>query len=383
MNKIKVAFIVSTLSFGGIEKYVIDIVNNLNQQKFSSYILCLSQHGPIIKYLENKKVNVFIMDKKTGNDFTLPKRIAKIIKNEGIDIIHANNWGTFGESVIAKKFSGSSKIIYVQHGMEQNDIEFSSYHKRQLRNRFRRFFSQFVDQIVTVSAAGERFISNEWKVPRRNIKLIYNGVKIPDLLRIKELRNKKRSELGLLENDFVIGSVGRLSRVKNYSCLINAFSCIANQIDNAKLVLVGDGPQNNFLRSLAKDLNIQPKVRFMGNRTDIIPFLSAMDVFSLSSVSEGISLSILEAMATKLPIAVTNVGGNREIIKNGKTGILVESGDSKALANEIIRLYKNPEERIKIGIAARKLIEKKFNLHQMISDYEELYTSVVSKNYLN
>jgi len=381
MSKIKIAYIVNTLSFGGIEKYVLDLVNYINVQIFEPCIVSLTKTGPVVKYLERPQTKIFEMGKKQGNDLRLPFRMAALFRREKIDVIHSNNWGTFGESVLAKRLSGTACILHVQHGMELNDEEASSHKKRRMRNRIRRFFSYFADQLVTVSNAGVQFITKEWRVPERMVKLIYNGVSLYGEFEAQILRNKKRAELGFSEDDIIVGSVGRLSPVKNYRCLIKAFSHVVDKIAQAKLMLIGDGPEKNILKFLIRDLGLESKVKLLGQRSDVKTLLPIMDIFSLSSISEGISISILEAMSASLPVVVTNVGGNPEIVVDGKTGMLVESNNPEALANSIIHLLKNPKKRKEMGRATRNRVEEKFSLEKMVSAYEELYLSLLQKHF--
>ena len=178
MARVKVAYIVNTLSFGGIEKYVVDLVNCINLRKFEPCIVTLTKTGPVTKYLERPQVRIFEMGKGGGNDLRLPFRMAELFRREKVHVIHSNNWGTFGESVLAKKLCGTPCIVHVQHSMELNDEEVSSPKKRRERNRMRRIFSYFTDQLVTISNAGLQFITEEWQLPGRMVKIIYNGVSL-------------------------------------------------------------------------------------------------------------------------------------------------------------------------------------------------------------
>lgn len=375
MNKIRVAYIIDNLEYGGVQKYVVDIVNNLDRKRFSPYVYCLKKAGPLMNKLENE-LPVYEFDMKTGNNLSLITELARTFRNENIDVIHSNNWITFVEAVLAKKVSGVPVIIHAQHGMEMNDEEACSRLKRYKRNRVRQILSYFTDSIVVVSEATREFVAQGWKAPEEKIKLIYNGVDITPFENKKNMRFEKRSELGLSEDLLVVGSVGRLMRVKNYTCLLRAFSMIAGEFNGVKLLLVGDGPDKNKMELLAKELNISDMVMFMGTRPDINELLSVMDVFVLPSISEGISLSILEAMASHVPVIASNVGGNPEIINN-ENGMLFSSDDHVELSGALRILIEEPSRRKEFSISGRRSVEEKFALKRMVKDYENLYLTLL------
>lgn len=370
IEKIKIGYITSSLGYGGVEKYVVDLANNIDSKKFRPVIFCFSDYGPLADTV-NKSTKIYYLNKKKGNDIKLVLRLSRLFKKEKINIIHSNNWSTFAESVVAKRFAVNIPLIHTQHGMEMNDSE--SKKKRFIRNRLRQLLSFFTNQIVVVSCATKKFVCKEWGIPEKNAKLIYNGI---DFNKFKMDSNKRkicRLALGVNEEEIVIGSVGRLMKVKNYGLLLKAVSKLHMNYKKVKLLLVGDGPERNNLSLMAKELNILDKMIFLGNRADISDLLCAMDIFVLPSISEGISIALLEALASGLPAIATSVGGNKEIIQDNINGILVENNNAYDLGKAIERMLFDGDYRKTIGNNGIFRVRETFSLDRMLREYENLY----------
>ncbi len=379
-QKIKIGYIVRSLDYGGVEKYVVDLVNNLDDTLFCSVIFCLTEKGELAKKIKNNRIKVYELHKKKGNDFLISIRLGKLLQLEQIDIIHSNNWSTFVESVLAKLYARKNiKLMYTQHGMEMNDFE--SKAKRFFRNRLRQCLFFFLDQCIAVSLATKKFINKEWIVPEKDVRLIYNGVDFSELKVDSNKKNKLRLSFGIKENEIVIGSVGRLMKVKNYPLLIKAVSLLYQKNKKVKLLFVGNGPEKNHLNAIAEQMKLENNIIFAGQRDDVTELLSIMDIFVLPSISEGISLALLEAMAAGLPVIATSVGGNKEIIQDGINGLLVESDNEKELfkAMQLIISEKKINEQIrKNGLLRVKSI---FSLDRMVKDYQIIYLKMFSNSY--
>ena len=370
IKKIKVGYITSSLDYGGVEKYVVDLANNIDSRKFIPVIFCLGNHGPLAEKIK-KNTKIYCLNKKKGNDIGLVLRLSRLFKKEKIDIIHSNNWSTFAESVIAKQFAGNIPLIHTQHGMEMNDLE--SKEKRFIRNRLRQFLSFFTNQIVVVSCATKQFVCKEWGISEKKAKLIYNGIDINNFKQDSSKRKICRLALGVNEDETVIGSVGRLMRVKNYGLLLKAVSKLHMNYKKVKILFVGDGPERNSLRLLAKELDILDKIIFLGNRADISDLLCAMDIFVLPSISEGVSIALLEALASGLPAIATSVGGNKEIIQDNINGILVENNNPDDLCKAIERMLSDRDYRRTLGNNGISRVREVFLLDRMLWEYENLY----------
>jgi len=374
---IKIGYVVSSLNYGGVEKYVVDLVNRIDRRCFEPIIFSFKPDGPLKTQLK-RGVKIHELQKGKGNDFVLPVKMARLFRKEEIDIIHSNNWSTFAESAAARWIAFTPAMLHAQHGLEMNDTEAFLKMKRYKRNMMRRTLTYFTDQIVTVSNATKKFVCDEWKTPEKKVKTIYNGVDFISLTSPFNLRKKVRKNLGIDEDDLVIGSVGRLMKVKNYPSLIKAFASLSVKNPNLKLMLIGDGPEKEYLTALIKGFYLDDKAMLLGHRSDVRELLVAMDIFILPSFSEGISISLLEAMAASLPVVVTEVGGNPEVIENNISGIIVPPDDSEVLANVMWQLVNQTVRRQNLGVHARNRVEKKFNLNRCVKEYEDLYFSLTS-----
>jgi glycosyltransferase involved in cell wall biosynthesis len=184
-----------------------------------------------------------------------------------------------------------------------------------------------------------------------------------------------RRELGIGNNQRIIGTVARLDPIKNHACLIRAMKTLATQLPGVVLLIIGDGPLKGDLERLVGDLGLQNRIMFLGERTDIAELLAALDVFVLPSFSEGLSLTLIEACAAGRPMVATDVGGNREIVEHGINGLLVPSDNSEVLATAIFALLTDEGQAKRMGEAGRRRFEENFTLEKMVSTYQHLYNS--------
>jgi sugar transferase (PEP-CTERM/EpsH1 system associated) len=375
MRKIRVAYITRTLHYGGVERYIVDLVNHLNYQTFEPHIVCFKEAGTLKEKID-PRVKIYELHKREGNDLTFPFTLARLLQQAGIDIVHSNNWATFVESTMAARLARIPVALHVQHGIELYESETPA--KRYLRNRIRQVTAYVTDCVVVVCNATQHFVCNEWKTPAQRVRLIYNGVDLQSFKQVKTARYRIRQELGLSVDDVVIGSVGRFTRVKDYPTLLEAFYRIP-QHKQVKLVLAGDGPEREKITALIKKYALTEQIRLLGRRADISAVLNGMDIFALASVSEGMSVAILEAMASQLPVVATAVGGNPEIIDAEVTGFLVPPGNPERMAASLCTLLDNPQQREAMGLQGRIRVENLFSLEKMIETYEMLYLSLLEK----
>ena len=211
-------------------------------------------------------------------------------------------------------------------------------------------------------------------VPRRKLRVVPNGLRVQEFtVASPAARVRLREALGLSPQTRLVGTVGRLNWAKDQANLIRAFCHVHEQLPDSALVLIGDGSLRPELEAHARDEGVAGAVRFLGDRNDARDLLQGLDVFVLSSVSEGYSMALLEASATALPIVATDVGGNREIVQHGVTGSVVPVRDVEALAQAILGLLRNPEHAARLGAAARAMMEASGSLEAMAVRYAALY----------
>jgi glycosyltransferase involved in cell wall biosynthesis len=207
------------------------------------------------------------------------------------------------------------------------------------------------------------------------ITIIYNGIDGDEFTREFD-RAEIIEELDISPDAKIIGIVARLDSIKNHRCLIKAMKKVAARFPDALLLVIGDGPLRTELEELVSFVRLNNNIKFLGTRNDIPRLLSVLDIFVLCSLSEGLPLTILEAMAAGKPIVATDVGGIPEIIKDGIDGIIIPSDDSDRLAEAISELLRDKRKRHEMGAKARMKFEEKFTIQTMVKSYEELYESL-------
>jgi len=375
MKKIKIGYVVASLNYGGVENYVVELANGIKTSYFEPIVFTLKKDGPLRKKLKSN-TKVYELKKREGNDLIIPIILGKIFRREKINVVHSNNWSTYFEAIIAKFLGGRPKLLHTQHGIEMSEIGSESIHKRMFRNQVRGLLSHFTEKLVVVSNATKNFVCDEWGVKQNKVNLIYNGVDL-DKFKTEENNQKIKTEFGIKVGDVTIGSVGRLAKIKNYEMLIDSFSVLIRKFKNLQLIFVGDGDQKNKLKKRVKKNQLDRYVKFLGQRKDVHKILNLIDIFVLPSFSEGLSIAVLEAMASSIPVILTNVGGNSEIIQKNRCGIIIESDEKRQLIDALNDLIINKSKRNKIGREGKKRVQKMFNQDDMIKKYEKLYFDAV------
>ena len=354
---------------GGAENGIVNILNRLDPSSFEPAACAFVGKGQLTKRLDLSRIRLFEMDKRKGNDPSLPFRLYRLFKKWRPDIVHTHSWGTLLEGWVGARLAGVPVLIHGEHGtmMEKK------------RNIFlQRFLWKRFGQVLSVSSAHRDKLCRIIGFPKEKISVIVNGV---DTEKFHPGSNNPliRQQLGIQEGHVVIGAVGRLVPVKNHALLVHAMKLLLETNPKVSLVIVGDGPLEGELRELVKDNGLSSRVFFTGRRSDIDQVLQSFDIFVLSSLSEGLSNTVLEAMSCGLPVVATDVGGNSEMVRHDETGFLVPSGKPQEMATALSLLVQNPEGRMMMGKIGRKRIEDHFSMDQMIRNYELLYFSLTEK----
>jgi len=372
MDSIQTIHVIYRLDTGGLQNGIVNLVNNMDTSKFENIICCLTQGGDFEKRL-NKNIKVSKMFKKPGNDYQLYIKLIEYLKEIKPTIVHTRNWAGM-DGIIAAKIAGVPIIVHGEHGFEITDL-ISQNKKRKFIRKL--VLSTMVDKIVTVSKNLKNRLINEIKIKPEKIIHIPNGV---DTNKFNIYRKEfTRKKFGFKKEDFIIGIVARLDSIKNHKTLFFAFKEIVKNYPQVKLIIVGDGPLREELKEKSYQLGIKNKVIFMGERDNVPEILKTFDIFVLPSLNEGMSNTILEAMATGIPVIASNVGGNPELVIDGETGFLFPTNDVESLVQKIKTYILYPELEQKHGYNARKRVEEKFSLDQMVRRYEELYVELVER----
>lgn len=365
MTKRNILHIILSLDIGGAEKLVVNFVEDTNQNMFNTMVCCLDNVGKLGEELIAKGFEVIALGRKPGIDWRLIFRLGKLLREKKIDVIHAHQYTPYFYASLAKPFSRKAKLIFTEHGRlypEQKNIK---------RLIFDPFLSKLAFGIVAISkATGDAMVEYD-NFPRKRIKIIYNGVKF-------KTNNvnmvNKRQELNLSSEDFILATAARLDPIKNHVMLIRVMKEIVRIVPCCKLIIAGCGSEYDKLFAVINEYGLSECVYLLGYRSDVMEILSVSDVFLLSSVTEGTSITLLEAMNAGLPAVVTNVGGNSEILEDKVTGFLVDSNDDRAMVEKILFLYRNRDTASLIGEAGVKRARTLFSFENMMKQYEELYT---------
>ena len=367
-KKHRVMHVTLTLDIGGLETVIKELCRRLDPDRFSSEVLCLRSYDRSnIQELTSSRVPVHIERKHFKLDLGYFFRIARFIRSRDIDILHAHS-GCFFYAALFARLSGVRRFIYTAHGLPILN---------RLQDRIEDNLASLVcTAVVPVSEEIKKVLENRMPMVKNKIFPILNGI---DTDRFRPFgdpveRRKMLSKYNLPKDAFLVGSVGRLDPVKNYSMLLRAFSKMSGT-DSRKtyLVLVGEGPVQSELKELATALKISQQVIFLGRQYRVFEILPLLDVFVLSSITEGTSIALLEAQACGVPAVVTDVGGNSRIIQTGKNGFLCALNDDNAMSEYLERLKNDQDLRTRMAQAAQNIVRQRFGLQTMVHQYETLF----------
>lgn len=366
MYPIDVLHLIQGLEIGGLEIMVINLLEGIDRSRYRPSICCYDVFGSLADGLSDKGISLHLIKRKPGIDYLYPLRLGRFLTERRVDILHLHNPTAFFYGTLAGEIARIPVIIYTEHA---RDISVSTGVK--MANRF---LSKRVTKIVAVGESSKRYLVEREGIEEKRILTIYNGT---DAKKFENIQNSQalRDELGLTRHQRVIGIVARLDPIKNHACLIRAMREVVTRLPGTRLLIIGDGPLRDDLRSLTAALDLEQHIKFLGARNNIPELLSVLDVFVLCSFSEGLSLTLVEACAAAKPIVASNVGGNGEVVEHQCNGLLVPSDESEALADAIMDILTNDGKAKRMGRMARKKFEEKFTLDIMVKKYESLYES--------
>ena len=365
---VRVMHVVYVLQPGGMEHGVVKLVNGLNATRVQSAV-CSTKPAGALKELLAPNVPLFELRRRDGNDPRLVWELYRLFARERPDVVHTHAWGTLLEGLIAARLARVPVVIHGEHGTLQLRA-----HQRWLQ---RRGWSA-ADRVLSVSSRLAERIARETAFPLERIRVIRNGVDVERFGHVD--RSSARATLGLPADQPMLVTVGRLVPVKDHETLIQAMALLRRDGVSAMLAIAGDGPLLEPLKARAAALGLDAQVRFLGHRPDVEVVLGAADIFVLSSKSEGLSNTILEAMASGLPVVATRVGGADEMVREGQTGYLVAPHSPHALADALESLVRSRGVRQAMGAAGRRRVEAEFSLAAMVSRYEAMYAEAVTVN---
>lgn len=373
----RIVHVIYALSTGGLENGLVNIINHTPPGRFEHIIVCITTADDFAGRITAKGVKVIELNKREGHDLRFYWRLWILFRQLRPDIIHSRNLAALETQLLSITNRGV-KRVHGEHGREINDLDGTN--RKYLA--FRRFMRRIVHHYITVSKDLERWLQETVEVSPDKISQIYNGV------------NQDRFSPGgdtpcdllpaswcSIDDRLVVGTVGRLTPVKDQRSLLLALDFLrANKPQLFKrvcLLIVGDGPLRESLEKEARELKLEAHVWFAGNRSDIPDLLKAMDVFLLPSLGEGVSNTVLEAMAAGLPVIATAVGGNKELVQEGFNGKLVPVAEPLALAAALTSLLEDSDVRIRYGVAARQWVGERFDWSRTVLSYLQVYDDLL------
>lgn len=367
-DPVRVAFVVHVMQVAGAEVLVCETIARLGG-RIEPVVFCLDRVGTLGERLQQQGVPVVAFDRRPGLDWSLFPRMAREIRNRAIDVVHAHQYTPFFYSSIAARRSGRRpRVIFTEHGRHYPDVV--SW-KRRLGNRL--VFDRLADRITAVCDFSARSLAEKDGFSAHRIEVIPNGI---DLQRYEAVgdRTALRASLGLARDRTYVIIVARFHPVKDHATLLAGFADVAARRPDVDLLLAGDGPLRPALEQQIAALGIGSRVRLLGVRSDVADLLRAADIFTLSSVSEAASITLLEAMASGLPAIVTAVGGNPELVRDEVDGILVPRGDAARFTAALLRLIDDPALRGRMGQSGAERVRSQFQMSRTIERYGALYT---------
>lgn len=366
--KPRILHLTHDMAIGGTQQVISQLLTHLDGDRFHCEIACIDGAvGSLGEKLQSNGIKFHVFHRGNGFDLALIKAVRKLLKDEKFDIVHCHQYTPYVYGIFASIFSGA-KVVFTEHGRFYPD---SYSWKRRLVNPI---LGKLTDSIVAISAATGRALADyEW-FSRNQIKTIYNGLE-PST--VSSDLNHWRMQFGIPEGMLVYGTIARFDPIKNISMMINAFKEVHGKNANTRLLLVGDGDERSMLENLAREAGVEDSVIFTGFQQETAKLMSLIDIYLLTSFSEGTSMTLLEAMSSGTCSIVTGVGGNVELIEHESSGVIVESEDTPALASWMSVLATDQEKCRALGDEAAKVFNENFSITTMIDGYSRTYENVL------
>ena len=364
MSKIRVLHCIETIASGGVEQVRLTLIRGLDKTKFEHKFICTWKGGSIAEALEKEAV-LLIPIGSFAHPFEWKKhrQVLKVIREFKPHIIHgaifegmsmAAIYGTLGKVPVrileetSEPVSRSKKILILQ-----------------------KLFLSVSDQIIGISPSVVDFLLKKVKLPKGKVRLINNGIEISNPKGLVTTEQLKKT-LGIEEDDFIIGSVGRVyDQVKRFSDILLATKEF--KFKKVKFLLVGDGPDLNYIKELAIIEGLNNQFISVGYQSNPHPYFDVMDAFCIVSAHEGFGLVVAEAMMHSLPVIASKVGGLKDVILDEETGFLVPPFSPQDIAHKIQILINEPELRVKMGDKGNKRVLKKYSADRYVKKVESLY----------
>jgi glycosyltransferase involved in cell wall biosynthesis len=372
-DPIRVGFVLHAMQVAGAEVLVQEMIRGLAGQ-IEPTVLCLDAVGPLGERLLSQGIPVVNLGRRPGLDWRVVRRMAAEIRARGIELLHVHQYTPFFYAALGKVLSGRfPRLILTEHGRHYPDVVSTA---RWATNRL--VLRRLADVVTGVCDFSLRGLCELDGFAPGRARVIENGIDI-DRYGPAFDRSGLKMRLGLEPGRRYVANIARHHSVKDQASLIHGFRKVAIARSDVDLLMVGDGPLRGELEALASHPELTGRVFFLGIRNDVPDILRAVDVFALTSLSEAASLTLMEAMATSLPVIVTDVGGNPELVRDGIEGFLVPRGNRDAIGSAILRILDDPAGAAAMGTAGRATAERRYRIDRTIDDYMNLFREVIPR----
>lgn len=359
-----------SLTVGGAEVLAARLARRLGD-RYRFVFACLDHLGTLGEQLRQEGFPVEVLDRRPGLDVGCIRRLARLWRAEQVDLVHAHQYTPFFYATAARGLRRRPPVLFTEHGRWFPDFP------RRKRIVFNRLMLRRSDRVVAVGGAVRRALVANEGIADGRIQVIYNGVDPSAFDAPAGDRAALRGRLGFGPEELLLLQVARLDHLKDHGTALRTIERVAVRRPDARLVLVGEGPERENIEAEIRQRHLEPFVRLLGLRSDVADLLHAADLFLLTSISEGIPVTLLEAMAAGLPIISTDVGGVGEVVEHGRTGLLAARGDDAALAEAVLRLAGDADLRRRMGRQGQERARAVFSESQMHAAYQAVYEEML------
>ncbi len=340
-------------------------------ERYCFVFACLDELGPLGEQLQAEGFTVEVFRRRPGLDLQCMNRLWQWWRQQRVELVHAHQYTPFFYAAAARAWRSGPPILFTEHGRFYPD------YPRRKRIVFNRLMLRRGDRVVAVGEAVRDALVRNEGIPPRRVGVIYNGIDVDRFANKLDDARTARRELGLADSDVVVIQVARLDYLKDHATGLRAVHRAASHCKQIRVLLVGDGPERPRIEAEIARLGIQTHVHLLGLRHDVLRLLWASDIFLLSSISEGIPVTVIEAMAAGLPVVATAVGGVPEVVLDSQTGLLAAASDYMALGAALVKLAASAEMRAALGSAGQRRARELFSQHKMHAAYHLYYDEML------
>jgi glycosyltransferase involved in cell wall biosynthesis len=359
-----------SLTVGGAEVLAAALARDL-RASFRFVFACLDEIGSLGERLRQEGFCVEVLARRPGIDFGCMRRLNRFFRKQRVRLVHAQQYTPFFYALGSRLWKAAPPVLFTEHG------RFFPDHPNRRRMIYNRLMLRPRDRVVGVGESVRRALVDNEGIPERRVGRIYNGVDIGAFNGQQVDRRAVRQEMGLAADHLVIMQVARLDWLKDHLTALRAMGRLIHDNPSARLVLVGDGPERGAIEHEIERLGLDDYVRLLGLRHDVARLLKAADIFLLSSISEGIPVTVIEAMAAALPVVSTDVGGVSEMVVPGETGLLASAKADDQLAHALAALAGDPNLRRRLGTQGQRRAAAVFSRETMHTAYRHLYEEML------